>query len=63
MQVPIDRFQCALCRRRPYYLACEACWDTMCADCSDIVWVVRDGKDWAHLLCKECAGEDEEGPQ
>lgn len=56
MKVPKDRFECHICKAKPNYITCESCWETTCRDCTEITWVVRNGEEWAHLLCKNCAG-------
>lgn len=56
MRVPKDRFACNVCGTGQSYITCESCLETMCRECTEIVWVERKGQEWAHLLCKECAG-------
>lgn len=60
MIVPNDRYECYLCKGRPNYICCEACHETICPDCVQIIWVVRkqrsgSSEEVAHILCKECA--------
>lgn len=40
-------------------LYCEACYGLHHIVCGDVLWVVRDGVDEAHILCGNCFDEDE----
>lgn len=42
-------------------LYCEACFGLHHIKCSETLWVIRDGQEWAHIVCGNCY--DEEGEQ
>jgi len=44
-------------------LFCESCEHVHHIGCGRALWVVRDGMDYAHSLCNNCHGLDEEDVQ